>query len=389
MENRYDFEILSNKILENADLPHEAVALYGIIRTLFYNKASQCSKVNLSTLYDLLSIDSRQSTQTKVVKSALTDLKEIGSLSYIKNSFNREIDIYSMKNNIIYDFGFAGLDEDSYYTKIEPWAMLKILEYLKESSLENSSLDKVEKYKFIRFFLIILKYTNGYLYWQISNSLVNIYMTIGDESIAKYKDILETLELFYITRDYYGFGKDGKTFKTLPTFYGNRCIKDKRTNDYLSIESFYSEVESHLSQNRVKYIKLPGLKEDKRDKDIEEKKEIETIGARETKHTEIFEDHLIVDDSDYYEMILKIFRNFLELDEFAQLPRNLASKIQTLKQHCESFGEENPFKTIYEVTSNIINDFDCSKLGMNTLLGDKEKVDYIVRQTALKIKDME
>lgn len=242
------FGMVGNEFIMDGDISNEVVAIYSIMRTVFYDVNKMCSTLNLQTLYDVLG--AKGTKPVNQVRDAITWLVD-----------NQYIELYDMlynpiefdgKSQAMFRVSFLSEDENNRFieeggfTKIPLTNIVGLLNYISRNK-------GIKKYQLIRYYLIVGRIcSNDYNFGFITlDTLCNI-VGISENTCVDWNMILKKLGLIDYNSEYGKVTKKGK-FKMSPTMFGHYNVVNKH-DDEMTEEQFKSCVEERVKG--VGYVKI-------------------------------------------------------------------------------------------------------------------------------------
>lgn len=246
------FGMVGNKFIKDEDISNEVVAIYSVMRTVFYDVNKMYSTLNLQTLYDVLGV--KGSKFVKQVRDTITWLIDNEYIELFDMLYNPiEFDGKSQSMFMV-SFSSAEIDEEHNYvfaaeggfTKIPLTNMVELLNYI-------NSHKGIKKYQLIRYYLVVGRTcSNDSNFGYITQDTLCDVVGISENTCVDYNKLLKKLGLIDYSSEYGKVTKKGN-FKMSPTMFGHYNVVNQHGNE-MTEEQFKRCVEERI--NSLGYVKV-------------------------------------------------------------------------------------------------------------------------------------
>lgn len=216
-------------LIDGKDFTDRAIAVYTILRSVFFDIGRRCGICSLQTLYKSLGINQEHYDRYIPVKQSMQLLCQNG---YIKlwDMFDKtkELDIDSISQTSIFKVEFLLENEEAKFigaggfVKVPEKNMDKLLTYIRNTKAN------IHRYQLIRYYLIIARIcSNDAMFGFITQEKIRKLYGFSSKTCKKYNQLLVDLELIFCEHDYKHYDKKRGKVVTGCTFYGHRNVYNK------------------------------------------------------------------------------------------------------------------------------------------------------------------
>ncbi|KAF5066178.1 hypothetical protein DSECCO2_266300 [anaerobic digester metagenome] len=228
------FGIVPNKVITDYGISDSILAVYAVMRTLYFDINRSCSWCSINEILNILNVDISQGKQTKVIQEAITYLIEYEYIELL-DFFNNKVD-FDIKNKAIYKVSFLLENEKNCFTgsggitKIPECNLINLLKYIRKNK-------GIKKYQLIRFYLLIARgCSNVGQLWSLSQKHFQNVIKISSKTCTEWNSILQEIGVIYYNSDYCSI-RNGKFYQAC-TMYFHRNNNEEGYKNTVTIDEF-------------------------------------------------------------------------------------------------------------------------------------------------------
>lgn len=171
-----------------------------MLKTLYFDVHRGCAWLCVPDLLNILSVDSTQGKQTRIIYAAITELI-LREYIYMKDLNNNDI-VFNQRRKTLYKvFFFTSANKDisgceGGVTLIPECNLLNITRYIKEHK-------GIKKYKLLKFYCLIARgCSNTKQTWKLSHRYFEDTIGISSNTVTEWSALLESIDIVSCNADY-------------------------------------------------------------------------------------------------------------------------------------------------------------------------------------------
>lgn len=217
----------ANWIVDNEDYTNQAIAIYTVLRSVFFNSSRRCSVCSLKVLCRSLGVKTTNYDKYSSIRKCIELLRENG---YIKLwDMFEDIEVINIKDiDLSFRVEFLFENDEAMFIGVGGFVRVPeqniniLLAYIRSSEVN------IHKYQLIRYYLMIARIcSNDSIAGYITQDKIRKNYKFADKTCKKYNTILAGLGLIFYNNSYIKYNKEFKKIISGCTFFGHRNIYNK------------------------------------------------------------------------------------------------------------------------------------------------------------------